>query len=46
MMQERYDNRVVYKKKMLEAKQQLEKTTDKMERWKLEKDISKFYIKS
>ena len=42
MMQERYDNRVVYKKKMLEAKQQLEKTTDKMERWKLEKDISKF----
>jgi DNA polymerase elongation subunit (family B) len=42
MMQERYDNRVVYKKKMLEAKQKLEKTTDKMERWKLEKDISKF----
>ena len=42
MMQERYDNRVVYKKKMLEAKQKLEQTTDKMERWKLEKEISKF----
>ena len=42
MMQERYDNRVVYKKKMLAARKKLEKTTDKVEKWSLEKEISKF----
>lgn len=40
MMEERYNNRVVYKKRMLDAQRQLEKETDQQKRINLEKKIS------
>ena len=40
MMQERYQNRTVYKKKMLAAKQELEDEKDPKKRFELEKKVS------
>ena len=40
MMQERYQNRTVYKKKMLAAKQELENEKDPKKRFELEKKVS------
>jgi len=42
MMQQRYDNRVVYKRKMIEGQQKLEKETDQSQRFQLEKEISQY----
>lgn len=42
IMQSRYDNRVVYKKKMLEAKQRLENENDPTKRFSIEKEISQY----
>lgn len=41
LMQRMYDDRKKYKKQMIAAQQKLEQTTDKRERWELEKLISK-----
>lgn len=42
IMQARYDNRVVYKKKMLEAKQRLELEKNPAKRFEIEKEVSKY----
>lgn len=42
MMQTMYDDRSMYKRKMIEAQKQLEKATDKAERFEIEKQISKY----
>ncbi len=42
MMQRMYDDRVLYKKKMIEAQKELEKTKDKAQRFEIEKQISKY----
>jgi len=42
MMQMMYDDRVLYKKKMIEAQRELEKTKEKNKRFEIEKDISKY----
>lgn len=40
MMEQRYNNRTVYKKRMLEAKQLLENCTDPTQKFELEKQVS------
>jgi DNA polymerase elongation subunit (family B) len=42
MMQRMYDDRVLYKTKMIEAQKDLEKTKDKAQRYEIEKQISKY----
>lgn len=42
IMQARYDNRVIYKKKMLEEKQKLENEKDPKKRFEIEKSVSKY----
>jgi DNA polymerase elongation subunit (family B) len=42
MMQRMYDDRVLYKNKMIEAQKDLEKTKDKAQRYEIEKQISKY----
>ena len=42
MMQTMYDDRSLYKKKMIQSQKDLEKTKDKNERYEIEKQISKF----
>jgi len=42
MMQKMYDDRVLYKKKMIEAQKALEKTQDKRERHKIGNEISRY----
>jgi DNA polymerase elongation subunit (family B) len=42
MMQTMYDDRSMYKRKMIEVQKELEKTTDKAERFEIEKQISKY----
>ena len=40
MMEQRYNNRTIYKKKMLDAKQRLEDEKDPKKRFELEKEVS------
>lgn len=42
MMETMYDDRSKYKRLMIESQKQLEKTTDKAERFEIEKQISKY----
>jgi DNA polymerase elongation subunit (family B) len=42
MMQRMYDDRVLYKKKMIEAQKELEKTKDKAQRFEIQNQISKY----